>query len=173
MSYGASAPFLRENKLATDTASSWDVIKDVIKKYQANGREFDAAMLLQPTVPFRSAEDICNCVTMLQERSAEAIVSVTEPDHSPFWCAELPEDGNMRVYHEKIQHLIARQQLKKQYILNGAIYLFRVEHLFSSASIYEHDCYAYIMPQERSIDIDNQDDFDLCEYYLQRQKTRI
>ena len=172
MSYGASVPFLRQNELATDAASSWDVVKDVIKKYRACGREFDAAMLLQPTVPFRSSEDISNCVKLMQERSAEAIVSVTEPEHSPYWCAELPEDGNMRIYHEKIRYLIGRQQLKKQYILNGAIYLFKVEHLFASESIYEHDCYAYIMPQKRSIDIDNQDDFDLCEYFLMRKDTR-
>ena len=169
MSYGASAPFLREKELATDTASSWDVVKDVIKKYKATGREFDAAMLLQPTVPFRSVEDICNCVKMMESRAAQAIVSVSEPAHSPFWCAELPDDGNMRVYHEKMQYLIVRQKLKKQYILNGAIYLFRVEHLFASASIYERDCYAYVMPQERSIDIDSQDDFDLCEYFLMRK----
>lgn len=171
-SYGASVPFFRRKELATDSASSWDVVKDVINEYRKKNMEFDAAMLLQPTVPFRSAEDICNCVKMLGERSAGAIVSVTEPDHSPFWCAELPDDGNMRIYHEKIEYLTARQRLKKQYILNGAVYLFRTDHLFACKSIYEHDCYAYVMPRERSMDIDSQDDFDLCEYFLSHKNKR-
>ncbi len=169
--YGASVPFLRSDELATDTTSSWDVVKAVIKCYQESGKTFDAVMLLQPTVPFRSSEDICNCVKLLQERSVEAVVSVTEPEHSPYWCAELPPDGNMRIFHDKIQYLIGRQKLPVQYMLNGAIYLSRVEHLLTSQSIYEHDCYAYVMPRERSWDIDNQDDFDLCEYFLKRKNT--
>lgn len=164
--YGASVPFLRDPELATDGASSWDVVKAVVKKYRSRGQEFDAVMLLQPTVPFRTAEDIREAVRMLEEKKANAIVSVTEPEHSPYWCAELPPDGNMRVYHEKIQYLVGRQKLAKQYILNGAIYLSRVEHLMNSTSIYESGCYAYIMPQERSADIDTAADLEWCEFRL-------
>lgn len=168
--YGAAAPFLREPELATDGANSWDVIKFVIKKYRSLGRDFDAVMLLQPTVPFRSAEDIREAVHLLETKNAQAIVSVTEPEHSPYWCAELPPDGNMRVYHEKIQYLVGRQKLPVQYILNGAIYLTRVAHLFDAASIYEYGCYAYKMPYDRSADIDTQDDLDWCEFRLNRNR---
>lgn len=168
--YGAAVPFLRDAELATDSANSWDVIKFVIKKYRTMGREFDAVMLLQPTVPFRNADDIRAAVRMLEEKDAQAIVSVTEPEHSPFWCAELPPDGNMRVYHEKIQYLVGRQGLPTQYILNGAIYLSRVDHLFNASSIYEHGCYAYKMPYDRSADIDTQEDLDWCEFRLNRRR---
>ena len=168
--YGASVPFLRDPELATDGASSWDVIKAVVKKYRSMGREFDAVMLLQPTVPFRTAADIREAVRMLEEKNANAIVSVTEPEHSPYWCAELPPDGNMRVYHEKIQYLVGRQKLAKQYILNGAIYLSRVEHLMNSGSIYESGCYAYHMPPERSADIDTREDLEWCEYLVKKVK---
>lgn len=166
--YGASVPFLRDPELATDTADSWDVVKDVIMKYRKAGRVFNAVMVLQPTVPFRSAEDIREAVRMLEEKNAQAIVSVTEPEHSPYWCAELPSDGNMLVYHEKIQYLIGRQRLPKQYILNGAIYLSRVDHLFNAGSIYESGCYAYHMPRERSVDIDTIEDLEWCEFRLER-----
>jgi len=164
--YGASVPFLRDPELATDTANTWDVVKAVIRKYRDAGREFDAVMVLQPTVPFRSAEDIREAVRMLEEKNAKAIVSVTEPEHSPYWCAELPPDGNMQVYHEKIQYLIGRQRLPKQFILNGAIYLSLVDHLFDSGSIYESGCYAYHMPPERSADIDSAEDLKWCEFLL-------
>ena len=159
-------PFLRDPELAGDTSDTWDVVKAVIRKYRSLGREFDAVMVLQPTVPFRSAADICEAVRMLEEKNAQAIVSVTEPEHSPYWCAELPPDGDMRVYHEKLQYLVGRQKLPKQYILNGAIYLTRVEHLMDSSSIYESGCYAYHMPPERSVDIDDRKDLDWCNFLL-------
>ena len=169
--YGASVPFLREAELATDSANSWDVVKFVIRKYRSMGRDFDAVMVLQPTVPFRSAEDIREAVRMLEEKSAQAIVSVSEPEHSPYWCAELPPDGDMRVYHEKIKYLIGRQRLPKQCILNGAIYLTRIDHLLNSQSIYESGCFAYHMPRERSADIDTREDLELCEFVLGKMKA--
>ena len=164
--YGASVPFLRDPELATDTANTWDVVKAVISKYRETGRVFDAVMVLQPTVPFRSAQDIREAVRMLEEKNARAIVSVTEPEHSPYLCAELPADGNMRVYHEKIQYLIGRQRLPQQFILNGAIYLSLVDHLFNSVSIYESGCYAYHMPPERSTDVDCELDLKWCDFLL-------
>jgi CMP-N,N'-diacetyllegionaminic acid synthase len=168
MRYGASVPFLRDAILATDTASSWDVIKAVITNYRKNGQDFDAVMLLQPTVPFRSAEDIRNAVSLMTEKKANAIVSVTDPAHSPLWCSPLPEDGNMEVFHERFRFLTARQKLEKHFALNGAIYLVRIPYLFSCNDIYEEKCYSYYMPPERSFDIDSQLDFDWCEYWMTR-----
>lgn len=167
--HGASVPFLRTPELATDTADTWDVVKEVLKRYRTMGREFDAVMVLQPTAPFRSAEDIRAAVRLLEEKNANAIVSVTEPEHSPFWCAELPPDGNMRVYHDKLQYMVRRQKLPQQYILNGAIYVSRVGHLLEAKSIYECGCYAYKMPRERSVDIDTGEDLEYCEYLLRRK----
>ena len=170
MQYGASVPFLRDAVLASDTASSWDVVKAVIGRYKESGYNFDAVMLLQPTVPFRSAEDICNAVTLFKEKNARAVVSVTDPSHSPLWSAPLPPDGNMQIFHERFEFLKARQALEKHYALNGAIYLTDVEHLMSRSDIYEKECYAYYMPPERSFDIDSQLDFDWCEFYLNNMK---
>ena len=169
--YGASVPFLRDEILATDTASSWDVIKAVVMNYKKLGQEFDAVMLLQPTVPFRSAEDIRNAVELMEKKGANAIVSVTEPEHAPVLNAPLPEDGDMAIYHERFSKLVARQKLEKQYAINGAIYLSKIPHLFESADIYQYRCYAYFMPRERSFDIDTQLDFDWCEFMLNRKKN--
>ena len=170
MQYGASVPFLRDPVLASDTASSWDVGKVVIENYKRNGQEFDAVMLLQPTVPFRSAEDICGAVALFKEKNAQAVVSVTDPSHSPLWSAPLPPDGNMQVFHERFKFLQARQTLERYYALNGAIYLTAVDHLMNRSDIYEEGCYAYYMPRERSFDIDSQLDFDWCEFYLRNRK---
>ena len=169
--YGAAVPFLRDKSLAEDTTSSWDVVKAVIKDYEAENRFFDSVMLLQPTVPFRSADDIRNAVALFNEKSANAVVSVTEPEHSPLWCAPLGEDGHMRVFNERFQLLTARQKLEKYYSLNGAIYLADIKYLMSSQDIYEEKCYSYFMPRERSYDIDDQADFDWCEYWLSQKNN--
>ena len=171
-SYGASVPFLRDADLAGDSTSSWDVVKAVIAEYEKVGRYFDAFMLLQPTVPFRSAEDIRNAVALYEEKNANAVVSVTEPDHTPLWSAVLPEDGNMQLFHERIKVLKARQKLEKYHSLNGAIYLAGVPYFMQCSDIYEDKCYAYFMPRERSFDIDEQLDFDWCEYLLSRKSVQ-
>ncbi len=167
--YGASAPFLRPDELASDAADSWSVVKFVLNKYHELGKDFDAVMILQPTVPFRSADDIRNAVRLLEERGAEAVVSVTEADHAVYWSAELPPDGDMRIFHERIQYIVQRQKLPKQYLLNGAIYLTKVDHLFNSTDIYERGCLAYVMPKERSRDIDTLEDLEWCEFLLTRR----
>jgi len=169
--YGASVPFLRDSELASDTASSWDVIKAVVSKYEAMKRDFDAVMLLQPTVPFRSAGDIRSALEILESKNANAVVSVTEPDHTPLWCAPLPADGNMYVFHERFKHLTARQKLEKHFSLNGAVYLVRIPYLKTCGDIYEDRCYACFMPRERSFDIDDQLDFDICEFMLKRGQS--
>lgn len=172
-SYGASVPFLRCSELSTDTASSWAVVEAVIKEYARLGRNFDAMMLLQPTVPLRSAEDIVAAVDLLKAKNANAIVSVTDPDHSPLLCAPLPESGLMDIYHERFSKLVARQKMEKSYILNGAIYLAKIPYVLNAGDIYEDRCYAYHMPRERSFDIDTQEDFDWCEYRLQKAAEKI
>ena len=171
--HGASVPFLRDNNLATDTASSWDVVKAVLAEYEKAGKIFDTVMLLQPTVPFRTAEDICNAFELLVQKNANAIVSVTDPEHSPLLSAPLPEDGNMRIFHDRFSQLTARQKMEKQYSLNGAIYLVRVSYLLQSSDIYESGCYSYYMPRERSIDIDTPEDFDWCEFVLNKEKQPL
>jgi CMP-N,N'-diacetyllegionaminic acid synthase len=170
--YGVSVPFVRDKSLAEDTSSSWDVVKDVIRNYEKIGRFFDAVMLLQPTVPFRSAEDIRNAVDLFKEKNANAVVSVTTPEHSPLWSAPLGSDGNMRIFHERFQYLTARQNLEKYYALNGAIYLADIKYLMESQDIYEEKCYSYFMPRERSFDIDDQLDFDWCEYILSQKSKK-
>lgn len=167
--YGASVPFLRSAELASDTAGLWEVVKAVIGKYREAGRGFDAVMLLQPTTPFRSAEDIRAAVRLLEEKNAQAIVSVKEDAHPAAWSAELPPDGDMRIFHEKLKNGVRRQEFRTSYALNGALYLVRIGHLFETETIFQRGCYAYVMPEERSADIDDQLDFEWCEFLCSRR----
>ena len=98
--YGADVPFLRSDKASSDTASSWDAVEEVLAGYKKMGREFDCFMLLQPTSPLRSAQNIIEAFDELKRKNANSIISLCEVDHPPMQCNVLPEslslDGFIR-----------------------------------------------------------------------------
>lgn len=161
--YGADASFLRSEKNSSDTAGSWDVVREVIGRLKENGEYYDEIMLLQATSPLRSVEDIHNALDLLHRRKGRAVVSLTECDHSPIWCNTLPEDGGMDNFDRAEYKDLPRQLLPKYYRYNGALYLVTNEELYNVNHMLEHGCYAYIMPQSRSIDIDTALDFVIAE----------
>jgi len=167
--FGADVPFLRSIGTSTDTASSWDVILEVLENYRRLGKKFDTVMLLQPTSPLRTAEDICGAYQVMEDKKAKAVVSVCETEHSPLWCNTLPENGCMDGFCHSVVG-IPRQKLERYYRVNGAIYLLSVSVLLEQGSlVYGPDCYAYIMPKERSIDIDEPLDFVISGVILQNK----
>ena len=121
--YGAHVPFLRSPELSSDTASSWDAVKEALNCYEKIGATFHTIALLQPTSPLRTAQDITNAFALMQEKQANAVVSVCEVDHSPLWCNILPENGSMDRFLSKDLVTKGRQNLDTYYRINGAIYL--------------------------------------------------
>ena len=161
--YGAHVPFLRSSEQSSDTASSWDVVKEVLECYGKRGTTFNTVALLQPTSPLRTTQDIINAFAIMQEKQANAVVSVCEVDHSPLWCNVLPENDSMDRFLPKNLVTIGRQKLDTYYRINGAIYIVNVPYLLSSQTIYDHGCYAYKMDKRHSIDIDDLVDFQIAE----------
>lgn len=92
--YGAEVPFYRSARNASDMASSWDVVKEVLLKYKKLGVDFDTFTLLQPTSPLRDSRDIQSAYSLLIEKNAIAVISVCEMEHSPLWSNTLPEDDS-------------------------------------------------------------------------------
>lgn len=162
--YGAEVPFLRSETTSGDNAGSWDVVREVLDNYKALGKEFDSVMLLQPTSPLRTAEDIFNAFNLKKEKHAKAIVSVCEVDHSPLLCNTLPESLSMNGFIKTID--VPRQQLPAYYRINGAIYLVNTDLIYSKDRIYDRDCFAYIMPRIRSVDIDTISDYFFAKCLL-------
>ncbi len=168
---GAEIPYLRPAILSTDGASSWDVVNNILNYYLEIGENFDSVMLLQPTSPLRTSADIINAFELMTKKNAQAIISVTEMEHSPLWSNTLPTDGNMDGFISK-EYDLPRQKLPTFYRYNGAIYLVK-NSLFKCLddSFSWKQTYAYIMPQERSIDIDGAFDFLLAEILLKETQA--
>ena len=164
---GASVPFLRSDEMSTDKASSWGTVQEVLDNYKDLGKEFDTVMLLQPTSPLRTSEDIKNAFAILEEKNADSVVGVCEMDHSPLWSNVLPEnrclDGFIR---PEVKESSGRQSLPTYYRINGAIYLTKVTEALGT-NLYSDSGYAYIMEQTKSIDIDTELDFKMAEFLIQ------
>lgn len=143
------------------SAGSWDVVREVLGEYKNLGKEFDTVMLLQPTSPLRTAVDIINAFNLKEEKQANAIVSVCEMDHSPLWSNTLPESLLITGFVRNDN--LPRQKLPKYYRINGAIYLVDTDTLVNGKSVYDNNCFAYIMPRNRSVDIEAVMDFIIAE----------
>ncbi|MCR4678877.1 MAG: acylneuraminate cytidylyltransferase family protein [Lachnospiraceae bacterium] len=168
-SYGASVPFLRSEETASDTASSWDMVDEVLRQYCKQGRTFDSFCLLQPTSPLRTSEDIKAAYRLYEERASFAVVSVCEAEHSPRWCGQLPETLELNGFIKK-EGMEQRQASGKIYRLNGAIYIVNNEEFKKDRFLYQSGSYAYIMQQEHSVDIDTDLDFQFAELLMKRGK---
>lgn len=167
--YGADASFLRTTENSGDTAGSWDVVREVIERFEEKSEFYDNIMLLQPTSPLRTDFDICNCFELMLKKEANAIISVCETEHSPLWCNTLPADLCMDNFRNEKYRDLPRQELPVFYRINGAVYLIKRKELDRSPMFTQH-CYAYIMPHDRSIDIDSEVDFKIAEAFLNERR---
>ncbi len=169
LEYGADASFLRSEENSTDKADSWSVVREVISKFETMGEKYDEIMLLQPTSPLRQPSDIVAAIDLLHEKNANAVISLTECEHSPLWCNTLPKDCNMDGFLRPEYRYIPRQQLPTYYRYNGAIYLITLSELFKYGHMFEENCYGYVMEQDNSIDIDTELDFLIAETIMKKR----
>ena len=170
--YGAEVPFMRPPELASDSAATIDVIFHTIhwlKKCEDYQAEY--ILLLQPTSPLRTSGDIDSAIGMLKDKNAQAVVSVCETEHHPWWSNILPEDGNMKDFIRPDILNKRRQDLPVFYRLNGAIYLAKTDYLSEQNSFFGPDTFAYKMFKERSVDIDSDLDFKLVSLLFQEKNT--
>ncbi len=161
--YGAEVPFLREARTSQDETSPWEVMKEVLLKYRELGEEFDTFTLLQPTSPLRSAEDIRNAFQEMEEKDANAVVSMCELECSMHLVNTLPDDLSMDGFISNEQYNKRRQDIRPYYRFNGAIYISKVATFMKHMNIYDDRCYAYIMDRSRSYDIDSLEDLKVVE----------
>jgi len=156
----------RPSHLATDTSSTYSAIEHVVE----NLDHFDYIVLLQPTSPLRNEEDIDKAIRLLDEKQADAVVSVCEVEHSPLWANTLDDSLSM-VGFIKDAGLKRSQDLETHYRLNGAIYIINTTKLLENKRIIlKENIFAFKMEREKSIDIDGYIDFNIAEMFLKMKR---
>lgn len=164
---GAEVPFIRPEYLSTDRSLAIDnYIYTIDRLIKGTGEKISEFIVLQPTSPLRTSNDINNAIKLFIEKNADSVISYTEETHPVFWHKKIREDLTFKdIFENKMSN---RQDFNKTYYPNGAIFIFKYG-LIKQKEYYSKKSYAYIMPRERSIDIDTINDFEYAEYLLTKQ----
>ncbi len=169
---GCDVPFMRPVELALDTTPAIPVIQHAVgwlKEHE--GAEFDAVMILQPTSPLRTAGDIDACITKMVDTDADSVMSMVElSDFSPKKLKKIEDDRIVPLLEEEGRQSAPRQAAAAVYKRNCAIYLTRVPFIIAG-DLFGAISRPYIMPAERSIDINTPYDFALVELLLSRMES--
>jgi N-acylneuraminate cytidylyltransferase/CMP-N,N'-diacetyllegionaminic acid synthase len=168
LSYGAEVPFIRPIELAQDETLGMEVVLHVVEWLASNENYVsDYTMLLQPTSPLRGSCDINNAVDLLlNDKSSSSIISVSPVSQHPNLMVEVDDSGIMKLLGDLPMGSGDRHTYSALYALNGAIYIAKTRYLESYKTWYDDSSKAYVMPRERSVDIDTKEDLVVAEYYM-------
>lgn len=166
--HGIEVPFLRPAELAGDNSAASGYIRHCLHFLWESERYLpNLVVLLQPTCPLRTSVDIDACVDMLAGSDADSVVSVAAlpTKYHPNWQFTVASDGLLHSFSGGAWESLAtaRQHLAPTYTRNGAVYVFRSEIFDGMNDIYGHKVRAYVMPEERSVNIDDMDDWRKAE----------
>lgn len=168
---GAWLPFLRPFDLAIDPAGVEAVALYCLSELEKKGYLYQKLVILLPTCPLRNSQDIKNADNLFNEQLALRLMSVCEYDHSPYssWVSNnergLVEPLFKQFFSKK------SQQLGKTYRCNGAIHILNVEEFKLTRSYTKQPLHHYVMPRDRSVDIDTQDDWMYAEWLMTQSVT--
>lgn len=164
--YGATV-IERPSSLAEDSSKTISVILHAIDYLERNNIYPQIIVLLQPTSPLRNSEDIDTAIKLYLENECDSVISVCEPDNSPFWCFTFNGKYLHPLFDQRYINT-QRQDLPMVFIPNGAIYISSPESIRRLESFYGERTIPYCMPPERSIDIDKPLDFVVAEVLIKK-----
>ena len=170
---GLDAPFVRPEGLSSDTATSLDVLIHAVETVERlDQRRYDVVALLEPTSPMRTPEQVSATIRMLVERDFDSVWTVSMTDTKAHPLKQLSvRNGDLAFYDPKGSAITARQQLTPVYHRNGVAYAFTRECLLSQRAIMGRKCGALVV-EGHHVSIDTEEDLELVEWILSRQKSR-
>lgn len=163
--WGCEVPFVRPSALAKDDTPGIDPVLHAIEKLP----EFEIVVLLQTTSPLRNVADIDGCIECCIKGGGNACVSVAQAEQNPYWMYTLLDGGVMRPLIQTKQIYARRQDLPESYILNGAVYVAHCDWLREHKSFLTEETLGYVMPQERSLDVDTELDLQILGLHLRQE----
>lgn len=161
--FGGEVPFVRPEKLATDTSLTEDVLIHALDQMT---EIYDYIVLLQPTSPLRVTKDIDSAIKNCHDAGAPACVSVCESNKSPYLMYHLDESQKLKLVIEQKYITNRRQDFPETFTPNGAVFVAQVPWFRKNLTFYGPDTIAFKMPAERSVDVDTILDLTLVKALL-------
>lgn len=165
---GADFLIARPDELATDHAAKLPVIRHCVQETEKiSGLHYEVVVDLDVTSPLRSVEDIGRAVALLEETGAGNVLTAMPARRSPYFnLVELNDQGQVVLSKPSGKAIVRRQDAPQCYDMNASIYVWQHSALFSRDSLFNPDTQLYVMPEERSIDIDSELDFRIVELLM-------
>ena len=172
--YGGSVPFLRPSEIATDSASSVDVVRHALKFMErSKGVVYDACMLLQPTNPLRSSSQIDQAINLFATTKLDSVVSMVNVGAMhPHRMYGLAENGILEPFVKNLDNpMLPRQQLPPIYIRSGDIYLTSRDVVLNGADLIGKKSLGLIVKPEDTINIDSETDLVVARSLIKSRKN--
>lgn len=172
--YGAEVFFKRSDEMSNDTAGKLDVIKDAFVRSEAYyGKEYDYLVDLDATAPLRSVDDIKNAFAQFLQENNDNLITAMPSRRSPYFnLVEVNRDGKVTLSKKLDGSIVRRQDAPKSYDMNASIYIWKREVLLGQKSLFLEKTGLYVMPEERSIDIDTELDFEFVEFLMRKRNAQ-
>lgn len=168
--HGADITIKRPDELATDASAKMPAIAHAVRTVeQSRGKEYATCVDLDVTSPLRRPHDIVACVRLLEETGCSSVITGTPAHRSPYFnLVERDAAGVVRL-SKPLSHGVARRQDSPEcFDMNGSIYAWQREKLMADPRVFYGDTRLYVMPRERSIDIDDAIDFEIVELLMKK-----
>lgn len=169
---GADYAIQRPDELATDSAAKLPVILHCVEEVERlRGTAFDIVVDVDATSPLRIPDDICGAVALLEESGVSNVITGAPARRSPYFnLVEEDANGVVQLAKKPATPIVRRQDAPKCYDMNASIYVWQREALHNGAGIFNGDTRIFVMPEERSIDIDSELDFAIVELLLNKRQ---
>jgi CMP-N,N'-diacetyllegionaminic acid synthase len=166
---GIITTFLRAKKLSNDKAGKLDVIKNALNLSEEYfNKKFDIIFDLDVTSPLRKVSDIKNAYKLFLSENYKILISGCLAKKSPYFNQVEINKKDVRLVKNIKKNIVRRQDSPKVYDMNASIYIWRRDSLLNSDTLFTNNTGLYIMPENRSIDIDNEIDLKIVEHLLKK-----
>jgi CMP-N-acetylneuraminic acid synthetase len=169
---GLDAPFIRPIELAEDDTPMLSVVQHAVRWMENRNEHFDAVCLLQPTNPLRRPEDIDACIELLEASDAQSVVTIlpVPSEYNPHWVYFQQKDGSLRLSTGEMNPISRRQALPQAFHREGSVYVTRREAVIEQNSLYGERVIGYLLEPERTVNIDNPEDWQRAEALLSGER---
>lgn len=169
--YGAEVFFKRSAEMASDTAGKLDVIRDAFKRSEEYyGCTFDTLIDLDATAPLRSVQDIVDSYGQFLRDDNDNLITAMPSRRSPYFnLVEVDASGKVALSKKLSDGVVRRQDAPKSYDMNASIYIWKRDVILNENTLFLEKTGLYVMPEERSIDIDTELDFEFVEFLMRKQ----
>ena len=170
---GATDAVERPFELASDTAPKLPAIRHCVESAEKKFGQFEVIIDLDATAPLRNPEDILGALELLKTTNSDNVITGTPAHRSPYFnLVETNEQGIVHLSKQPRAAVDRRQDSPECFDMNASIYVWRRHALFENETLFTKSTRLFVMPRERSIDIDSQDDFDMVEWLMTKGNTK-